>query len=81
MTFVNTYVREYDIIILVKPPIHYILFLLYPIVKIPSPKRTADRQAVLFLQKKKIRFCDIQSDKFFMKKIINYLVDKWSMIC
>lgn len=24
VTFVNTYVREYDIIILVKPPIHYI---------------------------------------------------------
>jgi hypothetical protein len=26
--------------------------LLYPIVKIPSPKRTADRQAVLFTMQK-----------------------------
>ena len=31
------------------PPIHYILFLLYPIVKIPSPKKDSRSKGCLFL--------------------------------
>ena len=38
--FVHTYLEERAIIILVKPP-NTLYFLLYPIVKIPSPKKAA----------------------------------------
>ena len=38
--FVHTYLGERAIIILVKPP-NTLYFLLYPIVKIPSPKKAA----------------------------------------
>ena len=34
------------------PPIHYILFLLYPIVKIPSPKRAASDGCSFFVMEK-----------------------------
>ena len=39
--FVHTYSVSHDIIITVKTPQYIIQFLLYPIVKIPSPKKTA----------------------------------------
>ena len=46
MKFVHTFPWEGAIIILVKTPQYIIYFLLYPIVKIPSPKKTA--RAVFF---------------------------------
>ena len=48
MQFVNTYRYNRDIIITVKTPQYIIQFLLYPIVKIPSPKKTAF-EAVFFI--------------------------------
>ena len=45
--FVHTYFEGHAIIILVKPP-NTLYFLLYPIVKIPSPKKAAI-VAVFFL--------------------------------
>ena len=67
---VNTSLCVHDTIINVKTPQYIIYFLLHPIIsEIPSPKRTVPPDCPFYLQKKKIRFCDIQSDKFFMKKI------------
>ena len=48
VTFVNTSLPDYAIIIYVNPPIHYIIFA-NPIVKIPSPKRQPfDRLSLFF---------------------------------
>ena len=51
------------------PPIHYILFLLYPIVKIPSPKKDSRSKGCLFFM------CTLDIDRYpehvydgFMKK-------------
>ena len=46
--FVHTYSVSHGIIITVKTPQYIIQFLLYPIVKIPSPKKTAF-EAVFFI--------------------------------
>ena len=49
MKFVHTFPWEGAIIILVKTPQYIIYFLLYPIVKIPSPKKTAPRCLFYFI--------------------------------
>ncbi len=46
--FVYTYSVGSAIIIHVKPPIHYISFLLYPIVKTPSPKKDSGKAVFFF---------------------------------
>ena len=48
--FGNTFGWSHAIIMTVKtPPIHYIYFFTIPIVKIPSPKRAADRWLFFFV--------------------------------
>ena len=49
VNFVHTSSVLHAIIINVKTPQYIIWFLLHPIVKIPSPKKTADRKAVFFI--------------------------------